>query len=178
MTIKDLSRKEFDDLLSTNKWLEQQVGELVQEQISFGQSEEFNLIGAKAFDYHDHYTSFYLTVPVRYGVKDGHSVAGKLDRDYLNEENAKLYDELCELADKWDNMTYDEQDEHRDIDEKMDEVCKRLADGVTEQLQAWENWETYVDVKEQEIEMILSGDRYISDLEVEDYSKIKEVIMH
>lgn len=177
MKIKDMTRAEFGELLETNKWLARQVEELVEEAVSFGQSEEFKLIGAEAFDYHHHYTSFYLSIPVRNGVKSGYSVAGKLYRDYLNEENAKIYDDLCDLADKWDSMTYDEQDENGDIDAKMDELCGRLADGVTEQLRAWENWETYVDVKEQEIELILSGDRYISDLEVED-GKIKEVILH
>lgn len=177
MKIKDMTMEQLVELVKNNKWLEQQIDELVQEQISWGQSEEFKLIGAEVFDYHDHYSSFYLTAPRHYGALDGYKVAGKLDREYLNEENAKIYDELCDLADKWDNMTYDEQDENGDIDAKMDELAEQLAQGVTEQLRAWEGMETWIETRDQELEMILSGDRYISDLEVGD-GKIKEVIWH
>lgn len=177
MKIKDLTKEQLVELIKENKWLEQQIDELVQESISDGQSEEFNLIGAKVFDYHDHYTSFYLTAPRAYGVADGHKVAHELDRDYLTEDNAKIYDELNELADKWDGMTYDEQDENRDIEEKMDELAERLAQGVTEQLRAWESTETWDETRDQELDMVLSGDRYISDLEIED-GKVKEVLWH
>lgn len=177
MKIKDLTKEQLVELIKENKWLEQQIDELVQESISYGQSEEFNLIGAKVFDYHDHYTSFYLTAPRAYGVADGYKVAHKLDREYLTTDNAKIYDELNELADKWENMDYDEQDEHRDIEEKMDELAEKLAEGITDQLKAWESMEAWIETRDQELEMILDGDRYISDLEVED-GKVKEVLWH
>lgn len=177
MTIKDLTMEQLVELVKENKWLEQQIDELVQESISYGQSEEFDLIGAKVFDCHDHYTSFYLTAPRAYGVADGYKVAHKLDREYLTADNAKIYDELNELADKWENMDYDEQDENRDIEEKMDELAEQLAEGITDQLRAWESMETWIETRDQELEMILNGDRYISDLEIED-GKVKEVLWH
>lgn len=177
MTIKDMTKEQLVELIKNNKWLEQQIDELVQEQISWAQSEEFKEMGADVFDYHDHYASFYLTAPRHYGAPDGHSVAGKLQRDYLNAENMKLYDELCELADKWDNMAYDEQDENRDIEAKMDELAERLAQGVTDQLREYESMETWIETRNQELEMILGGDRYLSDLEVKD-GKVKEVLWH
>jgi len=140
-TLKELDEKELKELYESNKELKQQAWDDAYNDATFMQEEEFDSLGAKVFDYHDNYSSFYLTTPIKQGAKEPEAVAHKLDRDYMSEENAKLYDKLNELTDKWESMTFDEQqsDEGDELYDKMIDACDKLADGITEQLRGYEN---------------------------------------
>lgn len=153
--LKELSIEELRELNENNKQFSFKVYDIAYEDSMYWQGEEFKLMGAKVFDYHDHYNSFYLTTPTNYGAKDGLSVAHKLDRDYLNEEAQGLYDKLCELKDLYDGMTYDELEEWNkknecDLEEQADELCDKLADNITKMLRGYE------DITDEQIEQTLS----------------------
>lgn len=88
---------------------------------------------------HSHYYSFYLTAPAVYGVTAPELLAGKLDPDYMTPENAETYRKLCEAVDAWENMDADEQDaDESGIYEKAQALAENLAEGITDQLRAYE----------------------------------------
>lgn len=175
MTINELSKDAIKELMGNNKWLENKVYECAYEDAMWAQSEEYKLIGAECFDYHDHYSSFYLTTPIIYGAKAPEKVAGRLTTEYLSEEDTKLYNEMCELIDKWEDMTTDEQDEHEDVYDKASDVCDKLAEHLTTYFRDFE------DITDEQIDRviddIIEGYCWLGELEVED-GKIKEVIYH
>lgn len=136
----ELSKEELHELLEKNNDFKAEVYEWAYQAQMDLQREEFELLGADVFDYHDHYSSFYLTTPMRYGVRDGWRVAHKLNADYMNEDVRKLYEELNRLADELENMEADELDEKQDdYEERMSNVCDKLAEAITYQLCAYEN---------------------------------------
>lgn len=141
--LASLSVDELKELYKNNQEFASKVYERAYEDSMFWQGETYKLVGADIFDYHNHYTSFYLTTPCHYGAKDGKSVAHKLDRDYLDEEGQKLYDKICELSDIWDNLTYDEQEEwnekNGDLEEQADELCDKLAENLTHMFRLYED---------------------------------------
>lgn len=136
--LKELTSEELKELFKTNNYISSKAYELDYENKMTMQEEEGRLMGVEIFDYHDNYNSFYLTTPVIYGGKEPEAVAHKLSRDYMNEDNAKLYDKLNDLTDKWENMDTDKQDENAELYNEMTETCDKLAKGITEQLRAYE----------------------------------------
>jgi hypothetical protein len=173
MIINELSKDEIKELMAKNKWLEDKVYECAYEDAMWAQSEEYKLIGAEAFDYHDHYSSFYLTTPTFYGAKAPEKVAGKLDAEYLSEEDAKLYKELCELNAKMEDA--EEWDEDREEYKRMTEIADTLAEHLTTYFRGFE------DITDEQIDQVIDdmieGYNWLGELEVED-GKIKEVIYH
>lgn len=173
MTINELSKDAIKELMANNKWLEDKVYSEAYESAMWAQSEEYKLIGAECFDYHDHYSSFYLTTPTFYGAKAPEKVAGKLDTEYLSEEDTKLYNELCELNDKMEDA--EEWDEDRPEYERMTEIADELADHLTTYFRGFE------DITDEQIDQVIDemieGYCWLGELEVED-GKIKEVIYH
>lgn len=138
--LKELSVEELKNLYEHNEQFKNMIWEWAYMGQMELQADEGRLLGIEVFDYHDHYSSFYLTTPMHYGAKDGRAVAHKLDRDYMTKENAELYDELNRLTDELENMEYEEYEDKRDeYDEKIDELCDKLADGLTMQLRAYED---------------------------------------
>ena len=173
MVINELDKDAIKELMSNNKWLEDKVYEYAYEDAMWAQSEEYKLIGADAFEYHDYYTSFYLTTPCVYGAKAPEKVAGKLDAEYLSEEDAKLYKELCELNDKMEDA--EEWDEDRPEYERMTEIADELAEHLTTYFRGFE------DITDEQIDQVIDdmveGYCWLGELEVED-GKIKEVLYH
>lgn len=138
--LKELSIEELKNLYKNNQGFSELVYNLAYEDAMNAQAEQGELIGAKAFDMHDYYNSFYLTTPRHYGAKDGLSVAGALDIDYLNNEAAGLYKELCEIKATYENLTAEELDEQgEELEERANKLCDELADVITEDLRAYEN---------------------------------------
>lgn len=139
--LKDLTVEELHELLEKNNDFKAEVYEWAYQAQMDLQREEFELMGADVFDYHDYYSSFYLSVPNHYGVIDGASVAHKLDADYLNEDARKTYEKLNELVDKWEDMTTDEQESNEGIkiEGDIDGYAELLAQQITDQLRAYEN---------------------------------------
>lgn len=173
MTINELSKDAIKELMANNKWLEEKVYDEAYESAMWAQSEEFKLIGADAFDYHDHYSSFYLTCPTIDGSKSPEKLVGKLDAEYMSEEDAKLYKELCELNDKMEDA--EEWDETRPEYDRMREIADELADHLTTYFRDYE------DITDEQIDQVIDdmieGYCWLGELEVED-GKIKEVIYH
>lgn len=174
-TLHDLNDKELKELYKNNKDLQTHAWEDAYNDAMFMQGEESKYLGADAFDYHDHYSSFYLTTPMSYGVKCPEYVAHKLDRGYMTEENAKLYDKLNKLIDKWDSLTYDEQQEKAGytIHNKAIEVCDKLADGITEQLREYEN---VSDEEAYDLFKQNAYDGYMSDWTINEKGEVTETI--
>lgn len=170
--LKELSLKELRELYESNQGFASAVYEQVYEQAMFWQGEEFKLCGADKFDYHDHYSSFYLTCPMSHGVKDGKSLRGELDEDYMTEEMKPLYKKLCENADKMDWIEY-QCDEYNKLDEECDELADKLAELYTDMLRALETIDTeYI---QEELQAIADGERYMSEWET-DGTKVYEHI--
>ena len=173
MKIKELSKEQLNELMGKNKWFEDKVHEYAYEDAMWAQSEEFKLIGADAFDYHDHYSSFYLTCPTIGGGKAPEKLVGKLDAEYMSEKDAKLYNELCELNAKMEDA--EEWDEDRPEYERMTEIANELAENLTTYFRDFE------DITDEQIDQVIDdmieGYCWLGELEVED-GKIKEVIYH
>lgn len=173
MVINELNKDEIKELMAENKWLEEQIYNVAYENAMWAQSEEYKLMGADAFDYHDHYSSFYLTTPTIYGAKAPEKVAGKLDAEYMSEEDAKLYRELCELNAKMEDA--EEWDEDRPEYERMAEIADELAEHLTTYFRSFEDITD--EAIDQVIDEMIEGYCWLGELEVED-GKIKEVIYH
>lgn len=173
-TLHDLNDKELRELYDKNTSLRYRAWEDAYNDNMLMQGEEFNQMGAKVFDYHDHYSSFYLRTPTIQGAKAPEKVAGELEKDYMNPENAKLYDELCKLTDEWNAIDYDDQDEDSELYQNMIETCDKLADGLTEQFREYENVdEDYAyDLFKQN-----AYDGYMSDWEVDEKGRVYETII-
>lgn len=173
MVINELSKDAIKELMANNKWLEDKVYNEAYESAMWAQSEEYKLIGAGVFEYHDHYNSFYLTCPKVYGGKAPEKVAGKLDAEYMSEEDAKLYKELCDLNETMESA--EEWDEDRPEYERMTEIADELAEHLTIYFRGFE------DITDEQIDQVIDdmieGYCWLGELEVED-GKIKEVIYH
>lgn len=173
MIINELSKDAIKELIANNKWLEDKVYEYAYEDAMWAQSEEYKLIGADVFDYHDHYNSFYLSCPTISGAKSPEKLAGKLDAEYLSEEDTKLYKELCELNGKMEDA--EEWDETRPEYDRMRDIADELADHLTTYFRGFE------DITDEQIDQVIDnmieGYCWLGELEVED-GKIKEVIYH
>ncbi len=173
MVINELSKDEIKKLMGSNKWLEDKVYKYAYEDAMWAQNEEYKLMGAEAFDYHDHYSSFYLSCPTIGGAKAPEKLAGKLDAEYMSEEDAKLYKELCELNAKMEDA--EEWDEDRPEYEQMTKIADELADHLTAYFRGFE------DITDEQIDQVIDemidGYCWLGELEVED-GKIKEVIYH
>lgn len=172
MTLQDMTREQLLELRASNKWLDEKISEQAWDDAMWQQGEESKLLGADAFGYHDHYSSFYLTCPKVYGGKAPEKLVGKLDTDYMSDEDGKLYKELCELNSKMEDA--EEWDEERPEYARMIEIADKLAEDITEQLRAYEDT---TDFEEQIIDDIIDGYNWLGELEVED-GVIAEIVKH
>lgn len=158
--LKELSNEELKDLYKNNQGFSELVYNLAYEDAMNAQAEQSELMGAKVFKYNDHYNSFYLTTPCYYGVKDGLKVAGALNKDYLSDKAAGVYDELCKIKETYDNLTAEELDQQGDdLEEQANNLSDELAKIITEDLRAYE------DITELNIDAMLDliRDGYILD---------------
>ena len=173
MKLKDMTKDELKDLMEKNRWFKEQVYNNAYENAMFLQEADAKAIGADAFNYHDHYSSFYLTCPTVSGAKAPEKLVGKLDMEYLGEEDAKLYKELCELNAKMEDA--EEWDEERPEYARMLEIGDLLADHTTQYLRSYE--EITDDMIDQELDYISEDTNWLGDLEIVN-GKIKEEIYH
>lgn len=152
----ELKKSELKNLYETNDEFSNAVYSYAYDDAMVAQGDEYDALGADVFEWHDHYTSFYLTTPKVYGGKAPEKVAGNLNADYMTPENAELYAKLCAKMDEWENMTTDEQEEEKGEQVYNDacELCDELADGITAQLRAYE------EITDEQIDAVLD---YITD---------------
>lgn len=156
--IEELTKQELLELYEKNEDFKNYVWREAYDDSMFAQGEEAKFLGTHVFDYHDHYSSFYLSTPIRYGAKEPEAVAHKLDRDYMSPESMEAYDKLNELTDEWEAMDYDGQqsDDGCKLYDKMIEACDKLAECITEQLNAYQDV-SFEDAKQWMIDMQSSG---------------------
>lgn len=148
----ELEKNELKNLYETNDEFSNAVYSYAYDDAMVAQGDEYDALGADVFEWHDHYSSFYLSTPKVYGGKAPEKVAGNLNADYMTPENAELYAKLCELNDKMENA--EEWDEERPEYEEMTKLCDELADGITAQLRAYE------EITDEQIDAVLD---YITD---------------
>lgn len=139
--LKDLTSDELYDLFKNNKEFNALCYELAYNYSMEQQSIIFNDINCKVFDYHDYYTSFYLTTPMVNGVKAPEQVAHELDETYMNDKSVELYNKLCAKVDEYENMTIDEQetDQGYALYDEACKLCDELAENLTTELREYEN---------------------------------------
>ena len=137
----ELQPSELKKLYETNNEFAGEVYNRVYDDAMILQLDESENLGAQAFEYHDHYNSFYLSTPRDCGARAPEKIAGALDADYMTPENAELYAKLCAKVDEWENMTADEQATEKGdaVSDEACELCDKLADGITAQLRAYED---------------------------------------
>lgn len=142
--LHECDRATIDELYTNNQEFRNLIDSSAYDMAMEAQADEANCMGCKVFDWHDHYTSFYLSTPRIYGAKAPELVAHHLEADYMTEDNAKIYDKLNKTITKWENMTTDEQE--TEAGEKLYneaiKLCDELADGLTAQLRAYEDIDT------------------------------------
>lgn len=172
--LKELSLKELRELYEKNQGFASAVYEDAYSTNMDMQADEFNSMRAKVFDYHDHYSSFYLTTPRRYGVKSGYAVAHELNADNMSDKARRLYDQLNALADEMENLESDELDERQDeLEDKMTAVCDNLAEQLTTDFRSYENvCDGDIDSA---LELIADGVHFMSEWET-DGTKVYEHI--
>lgn len=140
--IKDFKEDELLKLLDENKTLQEHLEQDFYEDQMRWQGDEFEYIFGKDkwnyIDLKDHYNSFYLI------LKD-YRVIDEINKDYLNEDNIKLYniakDEYQAFISD-DNIEYG-SDEYYDKEEKLEKLAKDLIKGIEDQLHKLEKWYSY-----------------------------------
>lgn len=140
-TLKECNSSELLELYHKNRQFAEAINSAALEESLEAQAEEARLMGASdVFKYNDYYSSFYYSTPVKYGVKEGRAVAGSLNGDYLTQENANTYKQLCELVAELEKAE-DRQDEGACdlLENKINEKSDILAEGITKQLRAFED---------------------------------------
>ena len=137
--LKDLTTNELKTLFKNNKAIQNKAYELAYDNAMNAQAEEFENMGAGVFEYHDDHSSFFLTTPKVYGAKAPEMICDALHAEYLNEENGRLYKKLIDLYTKMQDA--EEWDEDREEYDEMIEVCDKLAEGITSQLRAYEDYD-------------------------------------
>lgn len=170
--LHELSLGEIKAIYEKNNDFQNEVLESIYQGNMYWQSDEYNQLFGKnnrTIECHDHYTSFYLT------VRDHDNFANELnDPDLLTEENRKLYDKAKEIADRWANMDYDEQDENSELYEELEKIQNELIEGITDQLRTYEDIDK--DQIEQELQAIADNMSGMGDWET-DGEKVYQTVV-
>lgn len=137
--LKTLSLGELKTLYAENSDFQYAVYDVAYENEMFWQNEWSNeMLGKdnRGYSCHDHYTSFYfrLTDAERF-VND----LPKSCRDYLPEDKTELFDRAKKLLDKWQDMTYDEQDANEGLFTDLETTATELLDAIEQTLHQFEN---------------------------------------
>lgn len=140
--LKDLTVEELGALYKHNQQFANAVYEDAFQCNMNMQTDEFNNMGAKVFDYHDHYNSFYLTTPMQYGVRNAHAIAHKLNDEFMSDKARHLYDELNKLADEYDHFEADPKYLVREI--TRDEEGNIIYDECLEEFVMYEEAKQFI----------------------------------
>lgn len=154
--LKELSFEELKELYDSNKQFSNKVYELAYDIANDQLCEWLDLSRInKTFDIDSTSYGTYITRPYSHGVREGIAIAHQLETDYLSEEQLKLYDKVCELADIYNNTTYEElekwEEEHDvDLREQADIYCDELAELLTKDVKEYDN------ITDEQIEQVLN----------------------
>lgn len=135
--LKDMDFERAFEIVKKNKQLENELYERCYEVAMWQQSEEFELVLGKEWrdyvDYNDSYSSFYLR------LNDSVKLIKNIDGDYLDEYDKRLLVKGVELVNKWDDMTWEEQDEDEETEEQIDKIACELLEHIESMLHEYEN---------------------------------------
>lgn len=166
--LKTLSLGELKTLYANNSDFQNAVYEDAYDDKMFWQNEWSNeMLGSdnRGYSCYDHYTSFY------YRLTDAERFVADLPescKDYLPQDKVELYDRAKKLLDKWQDMTYDEQDANEGFFTDLEQTATELLDAIEETLHQFENI-TDEDI-EQTLQKIADDCSYMSDWELQDDS--------
>lgn len=173
--LKELTLKELEKLYHDNREFACQIWSDIEEDNMYWQGEEYEQIFGKnnrTIRQHDNYNSFYLT------ITDHDNFAESLcDMDCFNTETASLWLKAKNLASRWQNMDYDEQDRHPELYEAMERTNNELLEIIEKALHEYENITD--DEIAQKLQDILDGISYMEDWEMDEnglvYQHIEKV---
>lgn len=135
--LHELSLDELKALYEKNNGFQSEVWDCVYQNNMYCQSDEYDQLFGKdnrTIEYHNHYSSFYLT------VSNHENFINEInDPDILTVEGRELYEKAKVLADKWNNMDYDEQDENDELYNELEQTNNRLIEEITAQFRAYED---------------------------------------
>lgn len=160
--LHELTMDELRLLAKNNQQWRTELIKKVYEEKMFLQSEDYKqMLGEnnKCVAYHDHYSSFYLT------IKDHDHFLDSIDRECLTTNGMALYDKAKELKDKWENMDYDEQDENSEVYDEMEKANEELLQEIESILHSYESVEDE-DI-EQELTLITESFSHMADWETD-----------
>ena len=161
--LQELTKEELKALYNENRGFQSKIWEGCYEGNMLMQSEEYKEIfgeNNKTIAYHDHYTSFYLTI-----TDHDHFVESIENPDMLTVEGRDLYNKAKELAEKWNNMDYDAQDENSGPYGDLEETQNKLLQEIEDQLHGYESIED--SQIEEELGLIAEGVSGMSDWETD-----------
>ncbi len=164
--LKTLSLGELKTLYANNNDFQYAVYEDAYEDNMFWQNEWGNeMLGKdnRGYRFHDDHQSFFFS------LEDAERFVNDLPkscRDYLPNDKVELYDKAQRLLDKWQNMTYDEQDEDEGTYNDLEQTAKELLDAIEETLHQFENINDE-DI-EQALQKIADDCSYMGEWELQD----------
>lgn len=164
--LKTLSLGELKTLYANNSDFQYAVYGVAYENEMFWQNEWSNeMLGKdnRGYRCRDHYTSFYFS------LEDAERFVADLPkscREYLPEDKIELFDRAKRLLDKWQDMTYDEQDEDEGTYNDLEQTAKELLDAIEKTLHEFENITD--DNIEQTLQAIIDDCSHMSEWELQD----------
>lgn len=169
--LQELKEDELKNLLKNNDGVSQLVYDKVYEDAMEQQSFEYDEIfgeNNKTISWHSNYYSFYLR------LEDAERFVGNIkDIDYFTADNLTLYDNAKKLADEWEDMTYDEQQDNDDLYNRLKDACEKLLAGIEEQLHEFEKGISEEEMLEYAVE---NREWLLDDLETDGEKVYKNIV--
>ena len=141
--LNELSFDELKKLYNNNNDFSVLIYEKVYENNMFWQEDLYYQFFGKNRDdgvkHNSHYTSFYLTISD--AEKFWKNIRETLETDYLTDEAKKVYESGVKIYEKWENMTWDEQEEDDGgtLWDEMETEAKKLLEYLESDLHQFEN---------------------------------------
>lgn len=162
--ITELEEEKRNELIKKNKKLIDRLQSDLYEYEMFIQQEEGELmLGKDKYKYiniNDHYSSFYLT------LKDWHKFIENVNNEYFSsDEQTKLYNEIIKEQKELDNIEDPYSDEFNDLENEIEEKCKKLLKLCEDQLHVYEEYPTEDDAIQYADEMEQLEEYYIEERE-------------
>lgn len=137
--IKDMNSEEIKKCLQENNKFYNLVYNDMYESDMECQYEESKLMFRKDhykyIEYHDNYSSFFLT------LINWQQFIDNLEKDYLCQDGIALYNEIIELKKEYENIsleTFEEEERYYFLEGKIETMCKDLLEICENQLHEYE----------------------------------------
>lgn len=156
--LKELQLATLKELYKENRGFQAKVDELIWDQNMQAQADDGDaILGNKSETYrmHDYYTSFYLT------VEDHERFADSVEWQALDQEGEKLWKVAKELIDRWNNMTWEEQDADEDTYNMLEKANEELLHHIEDILHSYER--IGEDQVEEELLLITKDDHFMAE---------------